>query len=169
MERERETGNIEKLGDEASFRRRNKNTTVAKAGKLNALKIKQKKAIRKVFNLKYRDHTNSYFANSHILKLEDLIEHTTLCYMNSGLQVKSPSHIKDLWSVKDNGREGLRSTYTKINHIISPRQWINDLPPNRQARLWNKSELEINAKTNVFKANNKKRILNKYRDLESET
>ena len=89
--------------------------------------------------------------------------------MNSGLQVKSPSHIKELWSIKDIGREGLRSTYTKINPIISSRQWINDLPPNRQARLWNKSELEINAKKNVFKANNKKRILEKYKDLESET
>ena len=89
--------------------------------------------------------------------------------MNSGLQVKSPSHIKYLWNVEDNGREGLRSTYTKINPIISSRQWINDLPPNGQARLWNKSELEINAKTSVFKAKNKKIILKKYRDLESET
>ena len=70
---------------------------------------------------------------------------------------------------KYNGREGLRSTYTKTNPIISSRQWINDLPPSRQARLWNRSELEINAKTNMFKANNKKRILGKYRDLESET
>ena len=115
----------------------------AKSGKLNALKIKQKMAIRKVFNLKYRDHTNSYFANSHILKLDNLIKHTTLCYMNSGLQVKSASHIKELWNIKNNGREGLRSTYSKINPIISSRQWINDLPPNRQAGLWNKSELEI--------------------------
>ena len=89
--------------------------------------------------------------------------------MNSGLQVKSPSHIKELWNIKDNGREGLRSTYTKINPIISSRQWINDLPPNRQVRLWNRSELEINAKTNVFKVNKNKRILEKYRDLESET
>ena len=39
----------------------------AKSGKLNALKIKQKKAIRKVFNLEYRDHTNSYLPNSHII------------------------------------------------------------------------------------------------------
>ena len=42
---------------------------------------KTKKAIRKVFNLRYRDHTLPYFVKGSILQLRELITHTTLCYM----------------------------------------------------------------------------------------
>ena len=57
----------------------------AKKGTINILLVKQKKATRKIFNLRYRDHTNKYFLDTSILKLPELIEHTTICYMQSGV------------------------------------------------------------------------------------
>lgn len=138
----------------------------AKAGKLNPLKVKQKKAIRKVFNLKYRDHTHSSFTNARILKLEDLIEHTTLCYLNSSICTNAPDHVRALWQLKESGKEGLRCTDTKLSTVFSHRQWINDLPPNRQARLWNNNKLVTTNKLGQFKEKNKKRVLQRYEEEE---
>ena len=57
----------------------------AAKGRLEPLKIKQKKAIHKIYNLKYREHTNQYFIQSEILKVSELIEHTTMCYMQASM------------------------------------------------------------------------------------
>ena len=77
----------------------------AKAGKLQTLVVKQKKAIQKVFNLKFRDHTHNSFTKGAILKLPDLIKHTTLCYLHSGLAETSPNHVKQLWEYSMANRE----------------------------------------------------------------
>ena len=68
----------------------------AKKGRLQSLKVKQKRAIRKIFNLPFRAHTHEAFTKAKILKLQDLIGHTTLCYIQSGLAEKSPIHIQQL-------------------------------------------------------------------------
>ena len=122
--------------------------------------------MRKIFNLPFRAHTHDALTKAKILKLQDLIEHTTLCYVHSGLADKSPNHIKQLWHVKEQGRKGLRGTDAILNPIISSRQWINDLPPNQQARLWNTSNIEKSGKPSIFKNKNKRRILNEYEDTE---
>ena len=53
----------------------------AAKGRLEPLKIKQKKAIRNIYNLKYREHTNQYFIQSEILKVSKLIEHLSLIHI----------------------------------------------------------------------------------------
>ena len=80
----------------------------AKKGKLNCLRVKQKRAIRKVHGLKNRDHTHSSFVESRVLKLDDLIEHTTLCYVQSGMHSTSLAHIKKLSTIHESERTGLR-------------------------------------------------------------
>ena len=71
----------------------------AKQNKLKLLKTQQKLAIQKVYNLKARDHTHKYFQHARILKFDDLFEHTTMCYIQSGLHHTSPYHVKKLFSV----------------------------------------------------------------------
>ena len=65
----------------------------AKKGRLNILLMKQKKAIHKVYNLKYRHHTHNYFIEGKILKLPDLIKHSTICYMQKGLNRFGHPHV----------------------------------------------------------------------------
>ena len=137
-----------------------------KKGRLHSLKVKQKRAVGKKFNLLFWAHTHDAFTKAKIFKLQDLIEHTTLCYVQSGLADKSPNHIKQLWRIKEQGRKGLRGTNAILNPIISSCQWINDLPPNQQAQLWNTSNIEKNRKPSIFKSKNKRRILNEYEDTE---
>ena len=71
----------------------------ATQGRLNKILVKQKKVIRKVFNLRYRDHTLPYFAKAGILQLSNLIRHTTLCYIQSRLSEHAPPNVKQLWNI----------------------------------------------------------------------
>ena len=77
-------------------------------GRLHVLLTKQKKAIRKIFNLKYREHTLPFFYEASILKLPDLIKHTALCYVQSALAIDSPYHVRDLWVRKESTHDDLR-------------------------------------------------------------
>ena len=86
---------------------------ICKKGRLNVLLIKQKKLTRKNFNLRYRDHTNKYFIEASILKLPELIEHTTVCYMQSGI-MESPSHIKNLRKIRKQARDDLRDQQIQL-------------------------------------------------------
>ena len=88
----------------------------ATQNRLDKLLKQQKKAIRKIYNLHYRDHTNDYYIESRILKLPDLLKHTTMCYMQSGLHEDSPWHIYELWKIKPTRREDLRYTGLKITY-----------------------------------------------------
>ena len=106
----------------------------AKKGKLNCLRLKQKRAIRKVHGLKNRYHTHSSFVKSRVLKLNDLIEHTTLCYVQSGMHSTSPVHIKKLWTIHESERTGLRDKNALLRIIPSSRQHIHDLPPTARPR-----------------------------------
>ena len=120
--------------------------------------------------LKCRDHTHNSFTKGAILKLPDLIEHTTLCYLHSGLADNSPNHVKQLWNYNMTNREASRQTFPNIKPIISPRQWINDLLPNWQARLWNTSKINRMLKPIAFKTKNKLDILTSYEEeAKSET
>ena len=134
----------------------------ATKGRLNALKIKQKRAIRKVHNLRYRDHTNEFFAKSHILKLDELIEYTTLCYMQSGLWEHSPFHVRELWTIKQQTRENLRSNGIRLQYVASNKQWINNLAPVQQVKIWNKCILEKDISPSTFKQNCKLHYISDY-------
>ena len=139
----------------------------AKKGRLNVLLVKQKKAIRKIFNLKYRDHTNEYFLKGDILKLPELVEHTTICYMQTGL-FHSPQHISNLWKVRDQEREDLRDRQLQLDYKITSKQWINDLPPISQAKLWNKDIQIKNNEIDYFKQQSKIHFIKRYEAIEQE-
>ena len=70
--------------------------------------------MRNIHTLRYRDHTNEYFIKSRLIKLPELLKHTTLCHIKSGLHAYSPRHIPKLWTIKPTVREGLRFKGIKV-------------------------------------------------------
>ena len=135
--------------------------------RLDRLLKQQKKAVRKIHNLKYRDHTNSYFVKSQILKVPELMEHTTMCYIQSGTHRDSPEHIRQLWDIKTSNIDSLRQTGMKLDYPFSQKEWINKLAPIYQAKLWNNCLLDTSGEPAGFKALSKSTQLLKYGPLES--
>ena len=65
----------------------------AKQGRLNKLLIRQKQSIRKIYNLRYRDHTLKYFRTNKILQVPELLEFSTLTHIQSGIQDTTPTNV----------------------------------------------------------------------------
>ena len=51
----------------------------ATKGRLSSILTKQKAAIRKIYNLRYKGHTKFYFLKLELIQLPELIDYTTLC------------------------------------------------------------------------------------------
>ena len=90
---------------------------------------------------------------SGILKLDELVEYTTLCYMQSGLCEQSPFHVRELWNKKLQTRENLRNNGIRLQYVFSQKQWINNLAPVQQVKLWNNCTLEKDILPSTFKQN----------------
>ena len=131
-------------------------------GRLHVLLTKQKKAIRKIFNLKYREHTLPFFYEASILKLPDLIKHTALCYVQSALAIDSPYHVRDLWVRKESTRDDLRDRGLQLDYPLSNKQWINNLPPIAQAKLFNSCKLDKTVLPSTFKLDSKRIFIIEY-------
>jgi hypothetical protein len=136
----------------------------ATKGRLETLLLKQKKAIRKIFNLKYRDHTEPYFRKADILKLPQLIDHTALCYIQASLDKTSPLHIRKLWKERVL-RENLRQDNKVLEYPLTSRQWINNLAPIAQAKLWNSDPQIKDVEIPYFKKVSKFHFIKDYEEL----
>ena len=148
----------------------------ATKGRLDTLLTKQKKAIRKIYtyNLRYRDHTKPYFVKGRILQLPELIEHTTLCYIQSGIHSTSPLNVQKLWTQKHDTRE-LPDKGIKLAYKVSNRDYINNLPPVRHVKIWNNQTNSIKFQADkpiLYKAKLKDKYLgfyvSSYTDVEIE-
>ena len=107
----------------------------ATPGRLKPLLTRQKQSIRKIYNLKYREHTLQYFVKSNILQLPELITHTTLCYIHSG--ITGPPNVQHLWTIYNNPREESRTSEMQLTYRSTHRQWIHNLAPIAQVKIWN--------------------------------
>jgi hypothetical protein len=133
----------------------------ATKGRLSELLVKQKRAIRKIYNLKYRDHTMSYFRKGNILQLPELVEHMTLCFIQSSTGKFAPAHIKKLWPIREK-QDRLRGTNFQIAYPFSHKQYVNNLPPIAQAKLWNNDKQDKDVEYEMFKVFCKEFYLQKY-------
>ena len=134
----------------------------ARKGRLNKLLVKQKHSIRKIHNLRYRDHTLPHFLDNRILQLPELVEQTTLSYTMSGISEKSPWNVKRLWEYQEQSRD-LRDRGIKLHYTVTPKQWINNLSPISSAKLWNNSPIDTKCKPLHYKIETKKYYLDKYK------
>ena len=57
--------------------------------------------------------------------------------MQSGLCEQSPFHVRELWNKKLQTRENLRNKGIILQYVFSQKQWINNLTPVQQVKLWN--------------------------------
>ena len=89
----------------------------------------RKKAIRHIHNPRYRDHTNDYFIKSNILGVQELMEYTSLCYIQMGLQDYAPEQVRHLWAKIDNNNFILRDKTMKIDAPFTTKDWIARLEP----------------------------------------
>ena len=101
-----------------------------------------KKSIRKIYNLRYRDHTLKYFWTNKILQVPELLEFSTLTYIQSGIQDTTPTHVRALGQIQQSNRDNLRSHNIRLSHPVTGRQYINYLPPVWQAKLFNCTKLD---------------------------
>ena len=131
---------------------------------LDKLLKQQKKSIRKIHNLGYRDHTSDSFVESNILKVPELMEYTMLSYIQSGLWEKSPKHVRNLWTIKENSAHILRDRGMKIETPFTKKDWISRLAPSFQAKLWNKTAQKFDWDIDpiYFKKQVKTHYLSKY-------
>ena len=134
----------------------------ATKGRLQKLLVKQKQSIRKIYNLKYRDHTLEFFAKGNILQLPELVEYTALTYIHSGISKKSPYNVQQLWTIRERHRDNMRDTGSLLEYPRSSLQWVNNLPTVAQAKLWNNCKLVKDVKPSIFKLDCKKAYLNRY-------
>ena len=137
----------------------------ATQGRLNKLLIKQKLAIRKIYNLKYLEHTLYYFVKAQILRLPELIKYMTLSYVKAGLV--SPFHVQKLWTRVSSTRGTGRYSDKLLHYEATHKQWLHNLAPIAQVKLWNQY-IHEGMKTVVtdltFKQNIKLEFLFGYRD-----
>ena len=130
----------------------------ATKGRLNQLLVKQKLAIRKIHNLPYKEHTLYFFTKSEILQLPELIQYMTLSYIKSGLV--GPQHVQNLWTRNTQGREG-RYSDRQLRYETTSKQWIHNLAPIAQVKLWN-SKIQEGMQTVMTDLSFKQRIKDEF-------
>lgn len=127
--------------------------------------ILQKRAIRIVHNVGYRDHTNALFLKSKTLKLDDLIKFKTLLVMYKARHNMLPLNIQQLFSdkqVKYNLRGNMnfkkQCVRTTMKQMFITRCGVD---------LWNSLDQEIKgcSSLELFKCRYKKKVLQQYEQM----
>ena len=87
-----------------------------------------------------------------------------LSYIQSGLWEKSPKHVRNLWTIKENSAHILRDRGMKIETPFTKKDWISRLAPSFQAKLWNKTAQKFDWDIDpiYFKKQVKTHYLSKY-------
>ena len=90
--------------------------------------------------------------------------YSNLSYIQSGLCEYAPKHIRNLWHIKANFEHILRDRGMIIEIPFSKKDWIRNLAPSAQAKLWNEKakKLEWDIKPVEFKAQLKRTLLKGY-------
>ena len=78
-----------------------------------------------------------YFVKSNILQLPELIKHQTLCYIHTG--INGPPNVQQLWTTYNNPRGDTRTSEKQLTYKSTHLQWIHNLAPIAQVKLWNRS------------------------------
>ena len=138
----------------------------ATPGRLKPLLTRQKQSIRKIYNLQYRDHTMQYFVKSNILQLPELIKHQTLCYIHSG--INGPPNVQQLWTMYNNPRGDTRTSEKQLTYKSTHLQWIHNLAPIAQVKLWNRNlreGLDWRVTPLTYKFHSKTKLMQIYHDI----
>ena len=89
--------------------------------------------------------------------------------MQASMWEHSPRHTRCLWEKEEKARVDLRDKPSRIRHAIDSRQFINNLAPIAQAKLWNSSKLLTYLEPDEFKIQSKEYYLQIYHEQEERT
>ena len=127
--------------------------------------IMQKKAIRAIYNLEYRAHTNEYFKLLPTLKLPDLFKYQTAIYIYKTLNLQNfdPFLNNDLELTSNLHDHNTRN----INHILPQHYNLSKTKfsmKNIGTKIFNEIPIEINNMNSLykFKIKMKKHYIGKY-------
>ena len=121
--------------------------------RINRLKLLQKRAVRKINNAEYRDHTSALFKKYRILKLEDLITLHTCLVMYKASNCLLPKNVQSQF-VKKQDIHGYNTRKKGELHKSSVNSSLKHMSTNiRGVRLWNEIDCKIrnSMSINVFK------------------
>ena len=122
----------------------------------------QKKAIRIVHNVDFRDHTNTLFIKSNLLKLEDLIKLKVLLIVFKARANQLPSNIQQLFTNREGGYNLRGTLHFKVQCVRTTLR--SQCVTRRGVNLWNdlKDELKSAVNLHQFKKQYKISILTQY-------
>ena len=85
------------------------------AYKINTMPIVilQKRAIRTICKMAYREHTNQLFINLYVLKFYDLVEYVTIQFMYKAKNNKLPRDIQELFNLRSKSSSRRPWTFIK--------------------------------------------------------
>ena len=129
-----------------------------------SLFILQKRAIRIIKNVGYRDHTNPLFLELKLLKLSDLVEFQIAQIMFKAKNVQLPGNIQILFNERQ-GHHYLRGSviFTNVRVRTTKRSFCVSVCG---VKIWNNLSEELKGCPNIklFKKRYKDTILTRYRD-----
>ena len=130
---------------------------------LNTLVTLQKRAIRLINNVGYRDHTHRLFTESHVLKFTDMVNYKTLQVMYKARYNQLPLNVQNKFLDKE-GEYNLRRPLNFKKQVMNTNLKVMCIS-SYGVTLWNALEEEIQYSTNInqFKYKLKNSIFARYR------
>ena len=133
-------------------------------GSLEPLFILQKRAIRIIHNVGYREHTNSLFVQSKITKLYDIVEFQTAQFLYKARNNLLPSHLQKMFHEREGGYDLRETLNFKIQRCRTTMKRF--CITNNGVRLWNRLSVDLKQcpSINQFKNKYKQMIFTRYRE-----
>ena len=117
---------------------------------IDKLFLCQKRAIRNIFGVSMRSHTNELFSNSKILKIDDLYQFHLGCIMHKLNKTDLPYIIESVF-IKNSEIHKYPTRQTNLYHLPKTRLRLlqNTLMYNGP-KFWNSLEPELQQTTNFY-------------------
>lgn len=115
---------------------------------IKPLNLLQKKVIRMIHNVKYREHTNKLFIKSKLLKLGDLVKLRTLLIMFKAKNNILPFKLQRVFLLCSGGEDSRRKFYFKHQLARTTQRLMS--PTVRGIRLWNSLHYNLKNCINLY-------------------
>uniref|UniRef100_A0A669CTI2 Reverse transcriptase domain-containing protein n=1 Tax=Oreochromis niloticus TaxID=8128 RepID=A0A669CTI2_ORENI len=134
---------------------------------IHPLYLLQKKVVRMVHNVKYREHTNNLFIKSKLLKFEDLVKLQTLLFMCKAKNNTLPLKLQSLFVLCSGSGDSRRKFDFKHKFARTTQRQM--CPTVKGIRIWNCLEDNLKSCTNMhrFKMCYILKRINQYEEHES--
>ena len=136
----------------------------AKASTLNKLIVLQKRAIRHIMKVGYRDHTSNLFSSLNLVKLSDLIKINLATLAYRALHNNLPSTLNKVFSTNNNIHRHYTRQSGNIHCVPCHTTIVRNNPFNLAIDIWNSLSTRVKGCYSLcaFKKNLRKEMLANY-------